>query len=105
MKKSGLAVFVDYPRILSDLQKDQLSGYEQRYEIVKSVTLGKMDYDNFCTDMVADRMFIEDYANLCNTGAVWKCLFVHQRGRKDGILVIPTEGCHVGYAAYLPGEE
>ena len=105
MEKQGTAYFVDFPRILSDLKKPHLLEAERPYEIVKTVVLGKMDYDNFCTDMVADRQFIEDYAGLCNIGQVWKCLFVHQKGKTDGVLVVPTDGCYVKYAAYLPGTE
>ena len=67
-----------------------------------TVTLGKLDYDNFCTDMLADRQFIEDNSDLCSTGHIWKCLFVHQCGRKGGVLIVPTDGCYVKYAAYLP---
>ncbi len=59
-KKSGVAFFVSFPRILSDLRKPHLITSEQPYEMVKTVSLGKMDYDNFCSDMVADRQLIED---------------------------------------------
>lgn len=102
MKREGSAYFVEFPRILSDLQKPHLIDSEHPYEIAKTIALGKMDYDNFCTDMLADRQFIEDYYDLCGTGPVWKCLFVHQRGRADGILIVPTDDCYVKYAAYLP---
>ena len=36
-------------------------------------------------------------------GAVWRCVFVHQRGRNDGVLVMPEDACFVGWAAYLNG--
>lgn len=104
MEKTGAAFFVDFPRILDDLQRPHLIEAERPYEIVATVTLGKMDYDNFCTDMLVDRQFIEDHSDLCGTGSVWKCLFVHQRGRDDGVLIVPTDGCYVKFAAYLPGE-
>ena len=61
-----------------------------------------MDYGNFITDMVADRAFIEENHRLCEKGAVWRCLFVHQRGERGGVLVMPEDGGYVGYAAYLP---
>ena len=105
MEKIGTAFFVGFPRILDDLKKPHLIEAEQRYEIVKTVTLGKMDYDNFCSDMVADRQYIEDNFDLCGTGSVWKCLFVHQRGHTDGILIVPTDGCYVKYAAYISSGE
>jgi len=105
LEKTGTAFFVDFPRILDDLKRPHLLKAERPYEIVATVTLGKMDYDNFCTDMVADRQFIEDNYDLCCTGPIWKCLFVHQRGRKDGVLIVPTDGCYVKYAAYVSPEE
>jgi len=105
MEKTGKANFVSFPRVLSDLQRPHLAASEQAYEIVKSVSLGKMDYDNFCSDMVADRQFIEDYADLCCVGSVWKCLFVHQRGKADGILIVPTDDCYVKYAAYISHQD
>ena len=101
MEKLGSAYFVDFPRVLPDLIQPHPIETERTYEIVATVTLGKMDYDNFCTNMVADRQLIEDYSDLCGTGAIWKCIFVRQRGKKDGVLVVPTDGCYVKYAAYV----
>ena len=63
--------------------------------------LSAIDYENFITDMLADRQFIEDSADLCEKGEVWRCLLVQKRGCQDGVLVLPEEGCFVGYAAYL----
>ncbi len=105
MKKTGTAFFVDFPRILDDLKRPHLIDAERPYEIVKTVTLGEMDYGNFCTDMLADRQFIEDCYDLCSTGPVWKCLFVHRRGKNDGVLIVPRDGCYVKYAAYIPQKE
>ena len=103
LERKGTAFFVDFPRIISDLMKPHPYKTEQPYEIVQTVTLGKIDYDNFCADMLADRQFIEDYSELCSTGPVWKCILVQQRGQKDGILVIPVDKCYVKYAAYYVG--
>ena len=52
--------------------------------------------------MLADRQFLEDHAALCSKGEVWTCILVRQRGRTDGVLVLP-EGCYVGWAAYDRG--
>ena len=30
----------------------------------------------------------------------WHCILVQQRGRTDGVLVMPEDGCYVGWAAY-----
>jgi hypothetical protein len=50
--------------------------------------------------MLADRQFIEDNAALCSRGQVWQCLLVRQRGCSEGVLVMPENGCFVGWAAY-----
>ena len=53
--------------------------------------------------MIADRQFIEENTALCAQGGVWRCLLVQQRGRTDGVLVVPVDGCYVGWAAYYQG--
>ena len=74
---------------------------ERPYEIVKTVTLGAIDYSNFITDMLADRAFIEENHDLCEKGKVWRCLLVRKRGQNDGVLVMPEDDSYVGYAAYI----
>ncbi len=101
MQRTGYAYFVKKPRTLLDLRKPHPVEWEQAFEVVISIRLSAIDYENFITDMVADRQFIEDNAGLCSKGEVWKCLLVQQRGSCDGILVMPEDGCFVGYAAYL----
>ena len=77
---------------------------ERPFEIVKLIELARIDYENFITDMLADRQFIEKHAALCSTGAVWRCILVRQRGCTDGVLVMPTNTCRVGWAAYFTNE-
>jgi hypothetical protein len=50
--------------------------------------------------MLADRQFLEDYADLCSEGEVWRCVLVKQRGASGGVLVMP-DGCYVKYAALM----
>lgn len=102
MKSSGYAYFVENPRIIEDLMLPHPVEWERPYAIVKTIKLTKIDYENFITDMIVDRQFIEDNAELCLQGNVWNCIFVQQRGRKDGVLVLPTDQSYVGWAAYLP---
>ena len=83
MDKTGHAFFVDFPRTIEDLKKPHDIRLEQEYEVVKTIKLGSMDYENFITDMVADRQFIEDNYTLCSVGKVWKCLLVQARGKKE----------------------
>ena len=103
MEKTGYAYFVESPRIIEDLMVPHPIEQEQKYEIIKSVKLARIDYENFTTDMIADRQFIEDNAALCSRGEVWRCILVQQRGRTDGVLVIPVDSCFVGWAAYYCG--
>ena len=103
MEKTGFAYFVESPRIIEDLLAPHPIELETQYEIVNTVKLAKIDYENFITDMIADRQFIEENAALCAQGGVWRCLLVQQRGRTDGVLVVPVDGCYVGWAAYYRG--
>ena len=103
MDRTGFAYFVESPRIIEDLLAPHPIEQEIQYEIVKTVKLAKIDYENFITDMIADRQFIEENAALCAQGGVWRCLLVQQRGRTDGVLVVPDDGCYVGWAAYYCG--
>ena len=100
MQKTEFAYFVESPRRIEDLIVPHPIERERLFTIVKSVRLAKIDYENFITDMLADRQFIEDNAALCSQGETWRCVLVQQRGCTDGILVIPADGCHVGWAAY-----
>ena len=103
MQNTGYAFFVESPRIIEDLMTPHPVEQECQYEIAKTVRLAKIDYENFITDMIADRQFIEDDAAMYSQGEVWRCLLVQQRGRADGVLVMPIDGCYVGWAAYYHG--
>ena len=103
MDRTGFAYFVESPRIIEDLLAPHPIEQETQYEIVNTVKLAKIDYENFITDMIADRQFIEENAALCAEGGAWRCLLVQQRGRTDGVLVVPVDGCYVGWAAYYRG--
>ncbi len=98
------AYFVRHPRQIEDLMKPHRIEQEQPYEIVKEIILLRIDYENFTTDMRADRQFIEDHASLCADGAVKKCLFIRMRNHHEGILIIPEKGCYVKCAAYHCGQ-
>ena len=100
MEKTGKAYFVKQPRVVNDLIVLHDVADEQPYEVVKEIRLQAIDFENFITDMVADRQFIEDNAALCAKGETWHCILVQQRGRTDGVLVMPEDGCFVGWAAY-----
>ena len=95
------AYFVQHPRTVEDLQKPHLLSAERAYELVGEVWLAAIDYENFITDMYADRQFMGDSAGLCAESEPMKCLLVHQRGKAGGVLVVP-DGAYVKWAAILP---
>ena len=94
------AFFVFRPRTVSDLSIGTGDGKWREYRIVKTVRLSRMDYENFTTDLLADRQFIEDSAPLC-TGPE-DCLLITGMQRHQELLVIPWQGCFVRYAALRP---
>lgn len=100
------AYFVRYPDQIYDLKVPHLINLEEEYEIVKIVELDHIDYENFITDFLADRQFIEDNYHLCfpcSANEPKKCLFVKWKKRPDGVLVVPYDGCFVKEAAYIMG--
>lgn len=101
MSRTGKAYFVPDPSRIDDLSVPHLITDERPYEIVKTIILGAIDYGNFITDMMADRTFIEESHTLCGKDEVWRCLFIRQRGKTDGVLVMPEDGSFVGWAAYI----
>lgn len=105
MEMQGYAYFVERPRRLEELMCPHPIERERPYRIVASVQLAAIDYENFVTDMLADRQFIEDYGKRCKKGEVWDCLFVRRRGRTDGVLVMPEQECFVSWAAYFSDPE
>lgn len=103
MTDRGRAYFVRTPRRLSDLTLIHLLRAEKPFQIVKTVELDAMDYENFITDLRADRSFLERIPEKRGTERPFGCIFVHQRGRTDGIMVVPTADGHVRWAAYWAG--
>ena len=94
------AYFFLRPRRASELNYTDPAGRWMEYRIVAQIRLNKIDYENFCEDLLADRQFIEDHYSLCQNAG--DCLLVSQRGRSDGLLIIPYKDCFVRYAAKLP---
>lgn len=93
------AWFVKYPRRIDELKLLHDLAAESAFEIVGRVELDDMDYDNFITDLLADRAFLEPYALVCGMGDPLRCVLVSCPDRADGVLVVPERGCYVQYAA------
>ena len=86
------AYFVRRPRVLGDLLVPHPVEAEREYEVAARVLLSGLDFENFATDMLADRAFIEEHAALCGVGEVLRCLLVRRRGGDGGAL--PLGGLH-----------
>ena len=96
----GIAYFVFRPRTFDDLSLENPTGKWRKYRIVKTICLPQIDFENFTTDLLADRQFIEDHSALC-TGSR-DCLLVTNHHKGTGLLIIPWRGCFVRQAALLP---
>ena len=94
------AFFVFRPRSVEELTFENPNGKMREYRIVKSICLSQIDHQNFATDLLADRQFIEDNAALCVEQG--DCLLVTNRRRELELLIIPWRGCFVKYAALRP---
>ncbi len=94
------AYFVFRPRLISELSLENPKGKWRLYRIVKTILLSQIDFENFTTDMLADRQFIEDSSPLCAKPG--DCLLVTNRSRQSELLVIPWKGRYVRYAALRP---
>lgn len=93
------AYFVKRPRVIQDLAAPHPLEAEREYEVASRVALACIDYENFVTDMLADRDFIGENAALCGEGEVMRCMLVQRRGQDGGVLVVPERGSFVGWAA------
>ena len=94
------AWFVFRPRTVADLTLKNPAGKWLEYRIVKTICLNGIDYENFATDLLADRQFIEDHSALCVEPG--DCLLITGKRQKPELLIIPWQGCFVRYAALRP---
>ena len=98
---NGTAYFVRHPRTAADLIAPHLLKHERSYEVVKTIILSDIEYENFTSDMLADRQFIEDNASLCSSEEILHCILVRKNFCQSGVLVVPESTCYVGWAAYV----
>ena len=93
---------MDDPRVWEELLRPHLLEQERPFEIVKTIPLECIDYENFITDMLVARDYLENPDEQSFRSQKWQCFFVHQRGRADGVLVMPDRDGFVEWAAWLP---
>ena len=94
------ALFFLEPRRIDDLAPGNPGGKWMEYRIIKTFCLNNIDFENFTTDLLADRQFIEDNIGLCV--AKGDCFLITNRDHTGELLVIPWNGCFVRYAALRP---
>ena len=101
------AFFVKQPFGVEDLRRPHRLKQRQPFTIEKTIDLEWIDYENLVTDLTVDRWFIEEYQRLCriDDDGVWHCLLVRQRGKTDGVLIMPQGTDYPKFAAYYPGKE
>ena len=91
------ARFISRPRRIEELRGFAI-GMLRPYQIVSTVCLGGIDYENFATDLPADRAFLENVGGCGEEGGLVRCLCVCCPGR-ESILVLPDGTGHVALAA------
>ena len=103
MQEEKTAFFVKMSFSLEDLVKPHLASQCKPYVIEKTVTLAKIDFENFINDLCVDRSYIEDNASLCyiDNKGVWHCLFIKQKGKTDGVLVMSEGQNFPKWSAYI----
>lgn len=94
------AFFVFRPRTVAELTLENPNGRLREYRIVRTICLSQIEHQNFATDLLADRQFIEDNAAFCVEPG--DCLLVTTRRRDVELLIVPWRGCFVKYAALRP---
>lgn len=99
------AFFVYHPRRIANLRVPHLIQDEHPYEIVGTVELSAIDYENFSEDLLADREFLEPYEKACGGSDIYRCVLVKRKKNTDGILVLPEDGCYVKRAAFITQTE
>ena len=93
------AYFVYRPRTSDELTVPHLLNDERKYKIAKEVVLPRIDYENFITDMLVARDFLEDDAPLCSWRPEAKCLLIRRQSDTEGILTVPDKRGFVLWAA------
>lgn len=94
------AKFVPCPQGIDDLLDQEEPGVLQPYRVVKTIELEAADYEDFISDMLAERLFLASAAWLCGVGESMWCIKVKQKGCVDGVLIVPHNECFIGWAAY-----
>lgn len=94
------AYFVSRPRRLADLLGPHDLRLEQPCQIVRTVTLAPIDFENFAEDMRQSRAYLEVSLPAAEP-STRACMLIRARGREGAVLVCPGPEGTVEAAAYL----
>jgi len=99
-KLSGIAYFLRDARRIDELEKLREEKVRQRisakqYIVEKVIELSKIDFENFSTDLLAERQFITDNLNLMfvDDDKTWHCLYVVQIGSGNSGILVQSKKC------------
>lgn len=95
------AWFVRRPRNLEALRALHPLDGERPFRVAAELFLAEMEFQNFLTDLAADREFLERYAGLCAYGETPVCLLVRCEDDRNGILAVPGRDGFAEWAAFL----
>ena len=95
------AHFVRYPRTIDELEQPHRAEEECSYVIVQTISLKKIDFDNFAADMLVYRDFLDGLEPQCFPGETYGCILVCTPGSENGILVAEASEGRVYSAALI----
>lgn len=80
---------------------------KQAYEILETVVLDVIDYENFVSNPEVERDYLADRCRLHPAAfdGILHAVLVRRRARTDGVLAVPDRDGYVIWAAYLPNAE
>jgi len=99
-KLSGIAYFLRDARRVDELEELRKGKIRQKisakqYIIEKVIELTQIDFENFSTDLLAERQFITDNLNLMfvDDNNTWHCLLVVQIGITNPGILVQSKKC------------
>ena len=103
---TGTAYFLRNARTVNELENYKHQCIEKQidakaFAVSKIIRLSRIDYENFTTDLLVDRQFIQDNIEIMyvDENNIWNCLLIVQKDNPHkGVLV---ESKKKDYAMYL----
>ena len=97
----GKAFFVSKPRTIDELYQPHMLSDERAYAVEKVICLNKTDYENFTSDMLADRQFLEDNALLQDSKSQMRIVKAQKERHYSKVKALQWMLTHSFYAKAL----